>query len=357
MFNGDVSAGEVEELAEVRALIARGRRLGALTAAEVERAIGDLNLDGAELDELQRCFANREIYITDEVNGNGSGNGHGHGRVSGPMTTDSFQLFLRDLRKVRFLSPREEVALAKRIERGDLRAKQLMVEANLRLVISVAKHYRNRGLPFLDLIQEGSLGVLRAAEKFDYRRGLKFSTYAVWWIRQAIVRALADKSRAIRIPVHLVEKLNLIARTEQALEATLRREPTLAEVAAETGLPARDVLAIKRSAQAPVSLEKPAGDEDGSEFGELLADVGAECPYERAVKLVTLETLRGALGQLTQRERTVLLWRHGLGGEQPRTFEEIGRTLAVTRERARQIESRALDKLKSFAGADLFRDN
>jgi len=327
MFNDDVSATEVEELAEVRALIARGRRFGTLTAAEVERAISDLNLDGAELEELQRCFANREIYITDEANGNGNG------RVSGAMTTDSLQLFLRDLRKVRFLSPREEVALAKRIERGDLRAKQLMVEAHLRLVISVAKHYRNRGLPFLDLIQEGSLGVLRAAEKFDYRRGLKFSTYAVWWIRQAIVRALADKSRAIRIPVHLVEKLNLIARTERALEATLCREPTLAEVAAETGLPAKDVLAIKRSAQTPVSLERPVGDEDGAEFGELLADLGAECPYERAVKLVTLETLRGALGQLTQRERTVLLWRHGLGGEQPRTFEEIGRTLAVTADR------------------------
>jgi RNA polymerase primary sigma factor len=357
-----VSGEEVEQLAEVRALIARGRRFGVLTAAEVERAIGDLNLDGAELEELQRCFAHREIVITDGAivgNGNGksNGKGNGNGRVLGEMTTDSLQLFLRDLRKVRVLSPREEVALAKRIERGDQRAKQLMVEANLRLVISVAKHYRNQGLPFLDLIQEGSLGVFRAAEKFDHRRGLKFSTYAVWWIRQAIVRALADKSRAIRIPVHLVEKLNLISRTERILEATLCREPTPAEIAAETGLTAKEVLAIKRSAQTPISLEKPVGDEDGSEFGELIADLGAECPYERAVKLVTLEALRGALGQLTQRERSVLQWRHGLGGEPPRTLEEIGRMLAVTRERARQIESRALEKLKSLAGSDLFRDN
>jgi RNA polymerase primary sigma factor len=273
------------------------------------------------------------------------------------MTTDSLQLFLRDLRRMPVLSQREEIALAKRIERGELRAKQLMVEANLRLVISVAKNYRNQGLPFLDLIQEGSLGVFRAAEKFDYRKGFKFSTYAVWWIRQAIVRALADKARTIRIPVHLVEKLNLISRTERSLEAALCREPTLAEVAAEAGLAAKEVLAIKGSAQTLVSLEKPVGDEDGAEFGELIADLGAVCPHERAVKLLTLEVLRGALAQLTQRERSVLQWRHGLGGEQPRTFEEIGRTLAVTRERARQIESRALDKLRRLTGSDLFREN
>jgi RNA polymerase primary sigma factor len=264
---------------------------------------------------------------------------------------------MRRARRTPLLSASDEVRLARSIERGDLRAREKMIESNLRLVFALAAHHRGRHVPMADLVQEGTVGLVRAVERFDHRRGMKFSTYAVWWIRQAIVRALADKSRAIRIPVHLVEKLNLIARTEGALEATLRREPTLAEVAAETGLPAKDVLAIKRSAQTPVSLEKPVGDEDGSEFGDLIADLGAVCPHERAVKLLTLEVLRGALGQLTQRERTVLQWRHGLGGEQPRTFEEIGRTLAVTRERARQIESRALDKLRRLTGSDLFREN
>ena len=367
MLISALSVGELEQLAEVRALIAQGRRVGVLTPAQIERAIGDLGLDGHELEQLQRCFANREIVIADDVpdaaddaNGNGNGSGNGKAarrRAAGEMTTDSLQLFLRDLRKVPLLSQREEVALAKRIERGDLRAKQQMVEANLRLVISVAKHYRNRGLPFLDLIQEGSLGVCRAAEKFDHRRGLKFSTYAVWWIRQSIVRALADKSRTIRIPVHLVEKLNMISRAERALETELCREPTPAEIAGRVDLTAAEVIAIKRSAQTPISLERPVGDDDGAEFGELIRDPGAVCPYERAVKLVTLETLRGALGQLTQRERNVLLWRHGLGGAEPRTLEEIGRSLAVTRERARQIEARALEKLKALAAADLFRDN
>lgn len=363
MLTGALSAGELEQLAEVRALIAQGRRVGVLTRAQIERAIGDLGLDGHALDELRRSFANREIVIAeddrDSANGNGNGNGNGKAarRQAGEMTTDSLQLLLRDLRKVRLLSQREEVALAKRIERGDVRAKQQMVEANLRLVISVAKHYRNRGLPFLDLIQEGSLGVCRAAEKFDHRRGLKFSTYAVWWIRQSIVRALADKSRTIRIPVHLVEKLNMISRTERALELELCREPTVAEIAARADLTAAEVIAIKRSAQAPISLERPVGEDDAAEFGELIPDPGAVCPYERAVKLVTLETLRGALGQLTQRERKVLQWRHGLGGAEPRTLEEIGRSLAVTRERARQIEARALEKLKALAGAELFRDN
>ena len=194
------------------------------------------------------------------------------------MTTDSLQLFLKDIGKVRLLTAQEEVDLAKRIERGDLDAKQKMVESNLRLVVSIAKNYRNQGLPFLDLIQEGTLGLVRAAEKFDYRKGFKFSTYATWWIRQAIARALADKARTIRIPVHVVEKLNKIGRAERKLVTELGREPTPEEIAEVTGIDPEEVDQIKRSAQAPVSLEKPVGDEEESEFGQFIADEKAESP-------------------------------------------------------------------------------
>ena len=208
------------------------------------------------------------------------------------MTTDSLQLFLKDIGKVRLLTAQEEVDLAKRIERGDLDAKQKMVESNLRLVVSIAKNYRNQGLPFLDLIQEGTLGLVRAAEKFDYRKGFKFSTYATWWIRQAIARALADKARTIRIPVHVVEKLNKIGRAERKLVTELGREPTPEEIAEVTGIEPEEVDSIKRSAQAPVSLEKPVGDEEESEFGQFIADEKAESPFERAADMLTKEALK-----------------------------------------------------------------
>ena len=240
------------------------------------------------------------------------------------MTTDRLQLFLKDIGKVRLLTAQEEVDLARRIERGDLDAKQKMVESNLRLVVSIAKNYRNQGLPFLDLIQEGTLGLVRAAEKFDYRKGFKFSTYATWWIRQAIARALADKARTIRIPVHVVEKLNKIGRAERKLVTELGREPTAEEIADVTGIEPEEVESIKRSAQAPVSLEKPVGDEEESEFGQFIADERAESPYERAAEILTKEALREALENLSYRERRVLELRYGLGGEHPRTLDEVG---------------------------------
>ncbi|MEA2354740.1 MAG: polymerase primary sigma factor [Solirubrobacteraceae bacterium] len=360
-----MSVGEVEQLAQVRALIAQGHRFGVLTPHQIESALGDLGLNADELEQLHGLFANRQITVADEpaaaeaepTPASEEKDGEGAGRpAAADITTDSLQLFLRDLGKVRLLTAQEEVDLAKRIERGDLRAKQRMVESNLRLVVSVAKNYRGQGLPFLDLIQEGALGVVRAAEKFDYRKGFKFSTYATWWIRQAIVRALADKSRTIRIPVHVVEKLNAIAAAERRLEAELCRPPTVAEISARTGVKPAEVESIRGLAQAPISLEKPIGDDGGVELGELIPDTGFESPYERAAKILRLEALRGALEQLSHRERRVLELRYGLGGEQPRTLEAIGRSLTVTRERARQIESRALEKLKRHAFADHFRD-
>jgi RNA polymerase primary sigma factor len=267
------------------------------------------------------------------------------------VSIDSLQLFLKDIGRVDLLTAAQEVGLAKRIERGDHAAKQEMVEANLRLVVSIAKNYRNQGLPFLDLIQEGTIGLVRAAEKFDYRRGFKFSTYATWWIRQAVARALADKARTIRMPVHVVEKLNKIVRSERKLRAELRREPTSAEIGNDLELTTDEVEQIRQSAQTPVSLEKPVGDEDESEFGHFLRDGNQELPDEAAEVTMRKETLKKILNTLSSRQREVLELRFGLNGRHPRTLDEVGRTFNVTRERIRQIENQSLKKLRGLADA------
>jgi len=366
-----VAAADLLELEEVKGLIARGQQVGVLTFSEIATATAELDLDDADIEELHALIERGEIELVEEIDP-ATAAGSEVERAPGTRprrrakatvdlrpdgTTDALQLFLKDIGKARLLTAREEVDLAKRIERGDYDAKQKLVVSNLRLVVSIAKNYRNQGLPFLDLIQEGTLGLVRATEKFDYRLGFKFSTYATWWIRQAVARALADKARTIRIPVHVVEKLNKIGRAERKLVTELGREPTPEEIAAVTGIDSEEVDSIKRSAQAPVSLDMRVGDDDESEFGQFIADERAESPYERAAEVLTKEALRQTLENLSYRERRVLELRYGLDGEHPRTLDEVGRTFNVTRERIRQIEQNALTKLQGLGDAQRLREH
>jgi RNA polymerase primary sigma factor len=269
---------------------------------------------------------------------------------------DSLRLYLGSIGRVPLLTAEEEVTLAKRIERGDIVAKQHMVEANLRLVVSIAKGYIGRGLTFLDLIQEGSLGLIRAVEKFDYRRGYKFSTYATWWIRQAVTRSIADKGRTIRIPVHMVERLNKLLHTERALIQQLGREPTAAEIAAELECEVREVRDVMRMAQQPVSLEKPVGEEDDSALADFIEDVSAESPFEIASEALRRENITRVLACLPRREREVIEMRYGIVGGRSRTLEEVGRAFNITRERVRQIENRTLKKLQTLPDAQQLRE-
>ena len=269
---------------------------------------------------------------------------------------DSLRLYLRSIGRVPLLSAEEEVALAKRIERGDVAAKQHMVEANLRLVVSIAKGYVGRGLTLLDLIQEGSLGLIRAVEKFDYRRGYKFSTYATWWIRQAVTRSLADKGRTIRIPVHMVERLNKLLHAERRLIQQLGREPSAAELADELECSVREVRDIMRITQQPISLEKPVGEEDDSALADFVEDVSAASPFEIASEALRRENVMRVLASLPRREREVIEMRYGIVGGRPRTLEEVGRAFNITRERVRQIENRTLKKLQTLPEAQQLRE-
>jgi RNA polymerase primary sigma factor len=269
---------------------------------------------------------------------------------------DSLRLYLRSIGKVELLTAPEEVSLARRIERGDMDAKEQMVKANLRLVVSIAKGYLGRGLTFLDLIQEGSLGLIRAVEKFDYRRGYKFSTYATWWIRQAVTRAIADKARTIRIPVHMVEKLNNVVQVERQLVQRLGREPTAEEIADELRCTPREVRDVLRISQLPVSLEKPIGEDEDSALGDFVEDEAAESPFESATVIMQRENVWRALAVLPERERQVIEMRYGLTGGRPRTLEEVGQAFGVTRERIRQIENNTLRKLQKLPEAQRLRD-
>ena len=349
---GPKTVSDLLETDDAKALLEAGKENGQLSADEIAVALDELDLEPAQIDDFYHALEELHIEVVTGVEDDEPE------PVEEPreVSTDALQLFLKDIGKVDLLTAAQEVELAKRIERGDHAAKQEMVEANLRLVVSIAKKYRNQGLPFLDLIQEGTIGLVRAAEKFDYRKGFKFSTYATWWIRQAVARALADKARTIRMPVHVVEKLNKIVRSERKLRAELGREPTAAEIGRDLELSPEEVEHIRRSAQTPVSLEKPVGDEDESEFGHFITDENLPLPDEEAEITMRKETLRKILGTLSSRERQVLELRYGLDGQHPRTLDEVGRTFNVTRERIRQIENQSLKKLRALADAIKLRD-
>jgi RNA polymerase primary sigma factor len=367
----------IAELEELRPLIAGAQERGYLTFAELEACLEEVEVTKEQVHELHAYLDEHGIVVVGADGRPAKSEAHSveasavqrssessdpdaRKKVEVDLTVepslDSLRLYLRSIGRVSLLTAEQEVMLARRIERGDMVAKQQMIEANLRLVVSIAKSYLGRGLTFLDLIQEGSMGLIRAVEKFDYRRGYKFSTYATWWIRQAVTRAIADKGRTIRIPVHMVEKLNKVVHVERQLIQQLGREPTPEEIAAELDTTVREVRDVLRMAQQPISLEKPVGEEDDSALGDFVEDQTAESPFELAAERLRRENLRRALAALPEREREVIEMRFGLTGERPYTLEEVGRAFNVTRERIRQIENHTLKKLEALPEAQRLRD-
>ena len=338
--------GSVLDAEEAWELLQSGRQAGRLTTEEIAATLGELALDAVQIDEFYGVLEELHIDVV-EVEEDEAADGATLDLEGPDVSTDSLQLFLKDIGKVDLLTAPQEVELAKRIERGDQLAKQSMVEANLRLVVSIAKRYRNQGLPFLDLIQEGTLGLIRAVEKFDWRRGYKFSTYATWWIRQAVARGLADKARTIRMPVHIVERLHKMNRAERSLLAQLGREPTLEEIADQAHLPLRHAQEVQRAPRVSASLDQPIGEQGDAVFADFVASEGPPPEEEIEVSLRS-QALIGALSILEDREREVLILRYGLSDDEPKTLEEIGHGLAVTRERVRQIESAALERAATF---------
>ncbi len=271
-------------------------------------------------------------------------------------STDPVRMYLKEIGRVKLLNAKEEVELAKKAEKGDKRSKAELIEANLRLVVSIAKKYIGRGLTMLDLIQEGNQGLIRATEKYDWRRGFKFSTYATWWIRQAITRAIADQARTIRIPVHMVETINRFIRTRNRLTAEMGKEPTPEEIAREMGIETSKALEIMKISQEPTSLQAKVGDEDDSVLGDFIQDVSQPSPYDQTSRVLLKEQLEEVLATLNDREKKVLVMRFGLEDGRPRTLEEVGRAFGVTRERIRQIEAKAIRKLRHPSRAKKLKD-
>ena len=362
-LNGDLPFQDKEEL---RTLISQGRERGYLTFEEIAGTLEEVEVTKEQVQDLHTYLIEHGVDVIAEDGLTAykeatEGNQPGQSKkpeldLTVEPSLDSLRLYLRSIGRVDLLTAPEEIELAKRIERGDIAAKRHMVEANLRLVVSIAKGYLGRGLSFLDLIQEGSLGLIRAVEKFDYRRGYKFSTYATWWIRQAVTRAIADKARTIRIPVHMVEKLNRVTHVERQLVQRMGREPEPAEIAEELKITVREVRDILRVAQMPISLEKPVGDEEESELGDFVADDRTEEPFDTATERLQREDIQKALDALPERERQVIELRYGLRGHEPLTLEEVGRAFGVTRERIRQIENNTLKKLKQLPEAQRLRE-
>ncbi len=343
------------ESEEVRGLIETGTEQGHLSGAQIGRALHDLEVGAEHLEELLLVFADLGIEVveaedltaTEPADADDEGSAKLDLSVKTP-SSDPLRVYFSEMGRTPLLTAVEEVSLAKRIERRDMAAKRKLIEANLRLVVSIAKRHVGRGMPLLDLIQEGNLGLMRAVEKFDYRRGFKFSTYATWWIRQAITRALADQSRTIRIPVHMVENINKLLRVQRQLLQEIGREPTPEEIAAEMGITPEKVREIQKISQEPTSLHQQVGDEGDALLGDFIEDKESASPSEAVGEIVRRQELDFVLGLLTQRERSVLVLRFGLKDGRPRTLEEVGQAFGVTRERIRQIEAKTLAKLKAY---------
>jgi RNA polymerase primary sigma factor len=328
---------------DVRQLIDAAEQTGSIRAGDLTELVETHELGTLEAEALHRELEQRGIEILEDEREQAAP----PQPVVYETTTDALQLFLREAGRHALLTAAQEVELSKKIERGDPEAKQRMIQSNLRLVVSIAKNYRNQGLPFLDLIQEGTLGLIRAVEKFDWRRGFKFSTYATWWIRQAVARALADKARTIRMPVHIVERLQKMNKAERMLWTQLGREPTLAEIAEEASLPLDQAREVRAAARASTSLDQPVGEQEDAVFGDFVAGDGPTPEDEVEVSLRSQALIRG-LAALSERERKVLALRYGLTDAEPKTLEEIGRQLGLTRERVRQIEVHALRRLSKL---------
>jgi RNA polymerase primary sigma factor len=333
----------VVQTEELQQLFEAAELAGSVRTSELTEILEPHALAPLEIDAVYRMFEERGIELVYD--------GEREEAPPPPLptapletTTDALQLFLRETGRHPLLTAAQEVELAKKIERGDMQAKTHMIQSNLRLVVSIAKNYRNQGLPFLDLIQEGTLGLIRAVEKFDWRRGYKFSTYATWWIRQAVARALADKARTIRMPVHIVERMQKLNRAERTLWTQLGREPTLEEVAEEANLPIAQAHEVKAAARASTSLDQPVGETEDAVFGDFVAGDGP-LPDEEVEVSLRCQALAEALNALAEREKQVLVLRYGLTDAEPKTLEEIGRRLGLTRERVRQIETEALKRL------------
>nr|WP_203641102.1 RNA polymerase sigma factor RpoD [Levilactobacillus andaensis] len=352
----------------VRALIKDNKKAGSITYDDLsDKVATPYTLDAKQMDKLLETISDAGISVVDAKGEPDPRAVKAQKAVSkkelkeasttsGVKINDPVRMYLKEIGRVNLLTADEEVALALRIEKGEEAAKQELAEANLRLVVSIAKRYVGRGMQFLDLIQEGNMGLMKAVEKFDYRKGFKFSTYATWWIRQAITRAIADQARTIRIPVHMVETINKLIRIQRQLLQDLGREPTPEEIGAEMDMPTEKVREILKIAQEPVSLETPIGEEDDSHLGDFIEDQDATSPADHAAYELLKEQLESVLDTLTDREENVLRLRFGLDDGRTRTLEEVGKVFGVTRERIRQIEAKALRKLRHPSRSKQLKD-
>ncbi|WP_027718950.1 RNA polymerase sigma factor RpoD [Desulfovirgula thermocuniculi] len=357
---------ELHKLDCVKELIEKGKKRGVLTYSEIMDSLQGVDLSPEQIDDIYEKLAGMGIEVVPEVPDlepveevsmdTPAEEDLDLDIPEGVAIDDPVRMYLKEIGRIPLLTPEEEIELAKRIEQGDEEAKRRLAEANLRLVVSIAKRYVGRGMLFLDLIQEGNLGLIKAVEKFDYRKGYKFSTYATWWIRQAITRAIADQARTIRIPVHMVETINKLVRVQRQLLQELGREPTPEEIAKEMNISPEKVREIMKIAQEPVSLETPIGEEEDSHLGDFIEDQEARAPAEEASHTLLREQLEEVLKTLTDREQKVLRLRFGLDDGRARTLEEVGQKFGVTRERIRQIEAKTLRKLRHPSRSKKLKD-